>query len=277
MKKSIIITIVAIFTMSCDGNSQTNKPYPVKSGMVEYVITSHGKMLGTTIDSKGTESLYFKDWGNIVMKKDRSTETSVSKFFGRETKEEKETQSMTKMVNELVYIVDFESKTISEMENTGMMAMNSIAPNTEAHEFGKSSLEALGGEKIGTESFLGYECEKWTIPGGTQLVYNGIMLKAEMTILGIKTVTTATSATFGSSVPDRYFELPSYPIEKQDNGLGEMDNGDKEVMKKVGKMSFEEWKKLAVQGDEELENSSDEELRKVYDMTQKFIKMNSNN
>ena len=46
-------------------------------------------------------------------------------------------------------------------------------------------------------------------------------------------------------------------------------------MDKLSKMSFEEWKKLALadKEDEEMQNMSDEELRKTYDMMQQMIKM----
>ncbi len=50
-------------------------------------------------------------------------------------------------------------------------------------------------------------------------------------------------------------------------------------MEKMSKMSFEEWKKMALKDkeDEEIQNMSEEELRQTYNMIQKVIKMRKGN
>ena len=136
----------------------------------------------------------------------------------------------------------------------------------------------MGGKKIGDEKFLGYTCEIWDVMGAKQWMYKGTVLKLEMTVMGIKTVKEAVSAKFNVSVADKHFKLPDFPIQKEagyrDNEEFEEDlNEMNAAMDKLEKMSFEEWKKVAIAEDEEMKQMSDEELRQNYDMIQKMIKM----
>jgi len=130
-------------------------------------------------------------------------------------------------------------------------------------------------KKWETESVLGHSCEVWDVMGAKQWLYKGgVMLKMEVTVLGIKTITEATSAKFDVSVPDANFKLPDFPIQKMegfmnndefDNELDEMDA----EMDKIQNLPFEEWKKMATK--------NDEELRQTYNMIQKMIKMRKEN
>ena len=154
-------------------------------------------------------------------------------------------------------------------------------PDGNAGEVGESMLESMGGEKVGTEKFLGYNCDVWDISGGKQWLYEGLMLKLEMTMLGITTITEATSAKFDINVADKFFNLPDFPIQKEE---GYMDNEEyeedmedmedmDEKMETLSKMSFSQWKKMAQANDEEMQQMSDEELHQTYDMMQTMIKM----
>ena len=50
-------------------------------------------------------------------------------------------------------------------------------------------------------------------------------------------------------------------------------------MEMLSKLSFEQWKKMALadESDEEMQNMSEEELRQTYDMIQKMVKMRKGN
>ena len=276
MKKLSIILSLAIVLISCKGNSQnTPKRYNIKSGIVEYKTTITGKVMGSKISGSGEENLYFKDYGAVEVKEVTSSQTSVMKFFGKEKKETTSSHTMTKIENGKTYVVDFDNELITSANNMGMALMGD---NADAQQTGKDIMIAMGGEKIGDETFMGYNCEVWTLMGAKQWIHEGIMLKIEANTLGIKTLTEAVSVRFNVSVPDDKFKLPNFKMQESEIQLNssEFEEGMEDMdanMDMLSKLSFEEWKKMATKNDPEMEEMSEQELRQTYDMIQKMIKM----
>lgn len=280
MKKLSLFLSLLVVLVSCTGNSQnTPKRYDIKSGIVDYKTTITGKVMGSKISGSGEEHLYFKDYGALEVKEATSSQTSVMKFFGKEKKETKDEHSLSKLDNGKSYSVDFKNKQITVRQDP-MMDINKQS-NSNASDDGKNMLESMGGKKIGQEKFMGYDCEIWEIMGGKQWIYKGVKLKMDMNVMGMNTITEATSAKFDISVADSYLKLPDFPIQKTESFLNNEDfqdelNSDevKEGMEVMKNLSFEEWKKMVIEGDPEMKNMSDEELRQSYDMMQKMLKMN---
>lgn len=273
---SIILSLIVVF-VSCDGNSQNQlKRYEVKSGIVKYTSTISGKVMGSKIAGSGTENLFFKDWGALELREEQSSQTTTVKFFGREKVETTSTHVINKLDNGESYLANFDTKIITVSRDPMMDMMKKS--NTNATEAGKNMLESMGGEKVGNESVLGHNCEVWDVMGAKQWLYKGVMLKMEVTVMGVKTITEATSAKFNVSVADSNFKLPDFPIQKTDGFMNneefdeEMDDMN-DKMNKLENMSYEEWKKMAQKNDEEMRQMSEEELRQTYDMIQKMIKM----
>ncbi len=283
MKKlNILLSLIVVLT-SCSGNSQNKlKRYEIKSGIVKYTTTISGKVIGSTITGSGTESVYFKDWGAVELKEEQSTQTATMKFFGKKKTQITSTHTMNKLDNGESYLVDFDTKQIFLSRDMAMDMTKIFHPNADAGDVGKSMLESVGGKKIGTESILGYSCDVWDIKGAKQWMYKGIVLKMDITVLGLRTLTEATSAKFNITVPSKNFELPDFPIQKQEGFMNnadfetDMDDMD-EGMDKVANMSFKEWKKLVTEDDPEMQEMSDKELRQTYDMIQKMIKIRKEN
>lgn len=300
MKKLSIILALCIVTISCKGNE--NKPidsitvkteqnklkrYQVESGIIHYTSTISGKVLGNTMSGTGTESVYFKDWGAIELRDEKSTETNEMKLFGKTNKETKNKHVINKLDNGEWYIVDFDKKEITATRSLPIDAITAFHPESDAGDTGKEMLKGLGGKKIGEENYMGYNCEIWEAMGVKQWVYKHITLKIESTVMGITTSKKTISVEFNISVPDANFKLPDYPIIKQesffDNEDVSFDMNDMEDldanMDKISKLSFEEWKKMALadDADEEMQNMSEEELREMYDMMQKMLKMRKGN
>ncbi len=294
MKKLSIMISLFVTILSCKGNEnktadslavtdkQENKlkRYDVKSGIVQYTSTISGKVIGSVITGSGTESLYFKDWGAMELVEEKSTQTTNTKIFGNKSTESTNTHTMSKLDNGESYHVDFDKKQIFLRRDMAMDMTKVFHPNADAGDVGKNMLESMGGKKIGSEKFLGYDCEIWDIMGAKQWLYKGVVLKLEMTVMGITTIKEATSAKFNTSVSDKYFKLPDYPIQKEEGFMNneefEDDMEDMEAnMDKISKMSFEEWKKMALadKEDEEMQNMSEKELRQTYDMIQKMVIM----
>ena len=285
MKNFIIflsIIVVSLITIEKTYASEQNKlkRYELKSGIVQYKSTTSGKVLGSTVTGSGTESLYFKDWGAIELIEETSSQTTNTKIFGRKSSETTNTHTINKLDNGKSYHVDFDRNKITLTRDMAMDMTTAFHPDGDAGEVGKSMLESMGGEKVGNEKFLGYDCEIWDLMGTKQWIYKGITLKTAVTLLGITTTKEATSATFNESVADKHFDLPDFPVTKLD-GFVEDDEFEEDMedmdekMDKLSKMSYEEWKAMAVANDEELKQMSDEELRQTYDMFQKMIKMRS--
>ncbi|NOR74905.1 MAG: hypothetical protein GQ525_07080 [Draconibacterium sp.] len=222
MKNLILILTLFIAFVSCNANDQNKlKPYDVKSGIVEYSTTTSGKMMGSTISGSGIEKLFFKDWGAVELKETESSQTTTIKIFGRGKTETESTHTINKLDNGESYLVDFDKKQIFAGRDMAMDMTKAFQPNADAGEVGENMLESMGGKKVGTEKFLGYNCDVWEFSGGKQWLYKGVMLKLEMTMLGITTITEAKTVEFEVSVPDKYFKLPDFPIQKEE---GFMDN-----------------------------------------------------
>jgi len=281
MKKVNILLSLIVVLASCSGNSQNKlKRYDAKSAIIEYSTTTSGKTFGSTVKGAGTESLYFKDWGAVELIEEKSTQTTVTKIFGRGKTTTTNVHTVNKLDNGESYHADFDKKIIYLTRDLAMDMMRQS--NTDVGDAGKSMLESIGGEKIGEEDFMGYNCEVWSIPEGKQWMYKGIVLKLEMKMLGITTIKEATNAKFNVSVPDANFKLPDFPIQKME-GYMDNDEYDDELdemdanMDKIQNLSFKDWKKMATENDEEMREMSDKELRQTYDMIQKMIKMRKGN
>jgi len=283
MKKLSILLSLVVILVSCNGNSQNKlKRYNIKSGIVKYTTTISGKVMGSTINGSGTESVYFKDWGAVELKEEQSTQTSTMKFFGKVKTEKTSTHTINKLDNGESYVVDFDKKQIFLGRDMAMDMTKAFHPNADAGDVGKSMLESMGGKKIGTESILGYNCDVWDIKGAKQWMYKGIVLKMDITVFGIRTLTEATSAKFNITVADSNFKLPDFPIQKEEGFMNNQEFEDEmdatnEDMEKLSNLSFKEWKKLATEDDPEMQEMSDEELRETYDMIQKMIKIRKSN
>jgi len=289
MKKILLILSVFI-VLSCKGNDekivdslainsttkQQNKlkRYDVKSGIVKYKITISGGVLGGTVSGNGTENLYFKDWGAVELVEENSTQTTKMKIFGKENINTTNTHTIKKLDNGESYHVDFDSKTIYLRRDLAMDLM--IQTSSDAGKTGKSMLESIGGKKIGNELIKGYNCEIWDVNGAKQWMYKGVVLRLEITVMGIKTVREAVTADFNTMISDYQLKLPNFPIKKEEGFLNN-EEFDQEMatqnvkLEQLSKMSYSEWKNISKQ-DEEMQNMSEEELRQAYNMMQKMIK-----
>ncbi len=216
MKKLSIILSFFIATLSCQGSEnktadslaqgqqQTKKlkRYDVKSGIVHYKSTIHGKVLGSTVSGTGIEDLYFKDWGAIELTEEKSTKTTHTNVFGKKSTDVSNVHTMSKLDNGESYGVDFDNKMIFLRRDLAMDMTRAFHKNADAGTVGKSMLEGMGGKKIATEKVLGYTCDVWDVSGAKQWIYKGVVLKLEVTVMGITTIKEATSAKFNTTVAD---------------------------------------------------------------------------
>ena len=300
MKKLNLLLLFIITLASCSGNSQNKtsensrsdnklKRYDVKSGIVHYKTTISGKTMGGTVKGSGTKDLYFKDWGAVELREEKSKRTTNVNVLGMKQTHTDNVHTINKLDNGKTYSVNFENKIIYEGDDMAMTMMKQSG--TDAGKAGKEMLKSMGGKKIGNEKVLGYNCEVWSIPGGKEWIYKGVVLKIEMEMMGMKTVTEAVSAKFNVSVPDSKFKLPDFPVQKIDEMFDDEQIDDdtdenipddikkkreEEYIKQMQNLSFEDWKKMVQEEDEDAKNMSDEELRQQYDMMKQMLKLYKN-
>jgi len=197
-----------IFTLQLSiAQSQSYKRYGVKSGMIEYKTTIKGKVLVSKVEGSGNSSIYFKDYGAVEVQKEKSKQINTTKFFGSSKTDTTKVNKIVKFDHGKVTSVDLDKKSTYNGKDIGIPL---LSKNKDPYKTGEELLEDMGGEKIGTEEFLGYKCDVWKVPGGKQLLYKGVMLKLDMKMLGIRTIQEATSAKFNLDIPNKYFQLPEF-------------------------------------------------------------------
>ncbi len=209
MKNIFLFVLATIFTfifLSCGDNSKNDnqnpyngkksnfqKRYGVKSGIIEYDLSGV---------QEGTKTLYFDDWGMKQAEYSRSV-ISVGGF--------------TKAVN-LVNIIDGEYQyTINLDQKTGTKTRNPLIKEMEAlknekgfNGFGEQLLLKMGAEKIGTDNFLGKDCDVYEIKkSNTKLwVWQWITLKSEVKSRAFDISTVAKKIETDIPIPSAKFAVP---------------------------------------------------------------------
>lgn len=209
MKKILLFSITlltAVTFLSCgDGSKDENdtslkgttadfqKRYGIKSGVIEYIITG---------SQEGTKTLYFDSWGMRQAEYTRSVLT-VSGF--------------TKALN-LVNIIDGEFQYMINIDqNSGTKTRNPILKSIEQlrgqkgfNEFGEQMLLSMGANKIGSEEFLGKDCDVYEMKStGTKLwVWKWLTLKSVTKSGGLEINLIATRINDGGPVPSEKFKIP---------------------------------------------------------------------
>ena len=268
MKNLNILVIALLLSLtSCSQNSKQEKSsykkYPFKSAIIEYVVSGN---------STGTKTTYIDDYGY----KQAEISETTTKIMGFKTKEKKEVIT----VGSEIYTVDHETNKVVKTNNP---FAEKYAKNVgeDYIKTGEDVLIALGFQKSGTETILGKKCTIWK---GMNTIWSwkGLVLKSETNIMGMKIAETATNIKTDIKVPSNKFKTPSdYNIQEAPKGVledvfSELEDGkneltteDKEMMREVQNMSFEDFKKMMKKEDPDV---SDEEIKNVYKMMKQFGK-----
>ncbi|MEE9493258.1 MAG: hypothetical protein V3W04_07780 [Gammaproteobacteria bacterium] len=201
MKKWILALVSALLFLSPVLEAKSRR-YEVKSGMVSYELSGGGSMLGIKTSRNGHKTLYFEDYGNVEVQETEETTTTM----GRTERH----HELVKIMNGMVYSVDFEDKVIIKQDMTNMMEDKDVG------KMGKDMLEQMGGKKVGSGKVLGHTCEIWEVMGSRIWIHKGVTLKTEANIMGMKHAEIATEAKFGKSIPSDKLKLPDFPVRTLD-------------------------------------------------------------
>lgn len=229
MKQIKICCVVLVLILTASNLHAETKRYEVKSGIIEYVISGGGNIMGIQTKTEGKSKVFFKDWGNVEL----HDETIKSVIMGGED----QTHQTTKIDNGKVYTVDYQKKIIIQLDPEMVL-------QSEYKDLGKSAKEtmlAMGGKKTGEATLLGYECEIWEMTPLKMWMHKGIMLKSEANIMGMTHTTVATDIKLDASVSDEDLTLPDFPVKT----IQEMKNNDSDdIPQQMPKMTPEQMQQM---------------------------------
>lgn len=200
MKKTIVLLTIlfasVIFT-NAQQQSSKSKMYFIKSG---YLKT---KMTGNTV---GTTELWWDEYGQKTCTVEKSTTTV--KVLGMKRKTE----------NHKLEIVDNgQIWTVNYIDNTGVKThvppyngkpINEMSEK-EQEELANKVIDDLGGQRLGKEEYMGYNCELIELLGIKVWSYKNLPLKSDGNILGMKIQTTTEVFKPNTNVPASKFVAPT--------------------------------------------------------------------
>ncbi|MDA3929271.1 MAG: hypothetical protein PF541_09950 [Prolixibacteraceae bacterium] len=191
MKTKVISILLLLLIVSTISYAQQYRKYPFRSGKVEY------KMDGNTT---GTSTLIWDDYGY----KEFNVENSVSTMFGQTTT----SNDYSLMIGSEMYEWSNNDENVYQLSNPMAQKWeDGDYDEDDVEAFSIEMLEALGFEKIGTETVLGKKCDVYKGLGKVW-VWKGISLKTEVKILGTISTITATKIETNIRIPSSSFELP---------------------------------------------------------------------
>ncbi|MDF1550799.1 MAG: hypothetical protein P1P88_23455 [Bacteroidales bacterium] len=212
MKKLSLIIILVFACNFLFSQTKSQRKYAVKSGHVEYELSGN---------TTGTKSFWWDNYGQKSRTEIKSTTTT--KVFGMTSTDE--VHNITVINGTDIYTWDLIKKTGQKSINDENIQMgNDIAKDmTEAEQkkLADDILNSLGGERLGTESFMGRTCEIIEVLGCKSWIYKGLSLKSEAKVLMIKSFENATKIEENINLPASTFE-PDKSIEYQD--INELQN-----------------------------------------------------
>ena len=248
MKNIIKISMVAVL-ISGLAQAKEMERYGVKSAKIEYDIKGSGDIMGMVKTKMvGKKRLIFDNYGA----KELEEESKVSKETAMGNTKVTKTHTLRYLNGAIVYSVDFDKKEITRQQNSGLAMANMISGGQSLKDKGEAMLKQMGGKKIGTDKVAGYSCDVWDLSGVKQCIYQGVPLRIESNIMGIKSLEVATKASFDLSLNADDFKLPDYPVYNYDMDMmmagGKPEKLDQSKLEAMDKKANEQGKEQAKEG-----------------------------
>jgi hypothetical protein len=206
--KNVIKVLMIAVVLSGLIQAEEMKRYKIKSAKIEYDIKGSADVMGMVKSEEvGKKRLIFDNYGIKELEE-------VSKVIKQMTMGKTDVNKMhiLHFINgAIVYEVNFEQKAIMRQKNSSL-ALNNLFGGENLSGIGENMLKKIGGKKLGTDKVAGYSCDIWDLSGIKQCLYQGIPLRVESDIMGIKSLEIATKAEFNLKLTKDDFNLPDYPI-----------------------------------------------------------------
>ena len=208
MKKTILlfVAVASLIFNACNNDSKSNAPkgsdstktteaakpapkgkYSLKSGIIE--------MKSQVMGMEQKQVLFFDEYGA------KECVEATATMFGQKT------HNININKEGYAYSIDMVKKTGTKIKIPTDAAIN-------FNDLKEGIAKDMNIKKVGAETVLGKTCDKYTIDNkkqqmkGYYLVWNGIALKTELTVMGMKTVVEVTKIDENASVPADKFEIP---------------------------------------------------------------------
>lgn len=197
MKKLILLSIILCFAFQTKAQNQA-KRFALKSGKLVLELT------GSTT---GTKTIYFDNYGDKFHEHEKSV-TEV-KMFG--ITDRTQVDKISIMNGDQFWTIDhIEGKntkgTLPYYQSSHQMVENMT--EAEQKKMADDLLKAMGGQKLGNEKVLGYDCEKMSVMGSYTWIYKGIALKSETNVMGIVSNEVAIEFEKNPRLASELFEAP---------------------------------------------------------------------
>jgi len=190
--------------------------YPYKTGRITYALNSNFDGSGITMVSVGTETLVFKDWGNVSVeeKREEITTTYVDPLTGETNTTVENKHELKKWDSPKKYDVNFEQEKILVVDFSAFLDMLSSNPEGVGEAFTPLADDISDSTTIlGTKEVLGVSCVETEITNlGTSCIHeNNLTLSVHTNAFGT-TDKVATSIEFNIDIDDSEFALPDFTI-----------------------------------------------------------------
>ncbi len=181
--KLFALFALAFISLFQTDSKQKLQEYAFKSGMIKYKLG--GRLTGT-------ELIYFDDYGEL--------------FYDLKTIEGDDNEPVDKTLNILCYDTII---TIKEIEHTAIKSIISDLNLKNKHNIIYAGLlNEMAYAKTSDEKVSGIVCEKYSGENGSMWVWNNIILKSEMEIMGIEINSEAIEIITGIDIPRTRFQIP---------------------------------------------------------------------
>lgn len=184
MMKTNLFLIVVIFSV-LNLSAQDLQLYPFKSGMIKY------KFEGIT---KGSEIIYFNDYGQLL------SDLKISLISHNNNIEQNSILKIYKYDSLIVLNIKDKTATISSLSNN----LNKSKQNLISQDM----IKTMGFIKTGSEKIVGVNCDKYEGETGYLWVWNNIVLKSEMEIMGTKIITEAIEIRTNIKILKSKYKIP---------------------------------------------------------------------
>ncbi|MRT93134.1 hypothetical protein [Ancylomarina sp. 16SWW S1-10-2] len=259
--KKLILIIAGFLIIHIASAQQKTQQYAIKSGYIEYTLSGN---------TNGTKKIWWDNYGEKSRTETQSETTT--KIFG--IKNVDKTHTVQILVKDKYWTANLADQSGHKGTLPFYQASRQLVDNMtkqEQEDFANQTIAALGGEKLGTENFMGKTCEVIKVMGSKIWLYKGLSLKSEVKMMGIESNETAIKLQENQSVPSSKFtplsNISYENIDEQQQGMfGGMDNMDDsddsdddyppmipvkypyaKFLKKVNAFSYEGYKKMMAQ------------------------------
>ena len=189
-----IILIYLFFSLTTLFGEVKVNLYDIEQGMVHYEILGGAHLTKeTNLNIQGSSILRFKKWGNVKLEEDKGIVSTSGAIHSVQ-----KIQRLEKHTEDTIITVDFENEQLLERKKSKIVS--------------SYEKETKGLLQKGEEVVVGHTCELWVGPSIKKCIYKGIILKQEITVLGISYEKVAKEAIFDINISDEKCLIPNYPV-----------------------------------------------------------------